>query len=77
MLMTLRSGLVGVLALNFCLGIWMNFPVTANSDAPHFGTGLVGVFIIGALAAYGAFTSSQPPLHPHLRPDLAEQRALM
>jgi hypothetical protein len=56
--MTLRAGLVGVLALNFCLGIWMNFPVTASSDAPHFGTGLVGVFIIGALAAYGAFTSS-------------------
>ena len=63
-LMTFRAGLIGVLISNFCLGVWMNFPVTANSDAPHFGTGLVGIFIIGAIAAYGAFTSSRAALKP-------------
>ena len=58
-LMTLRAGLVGVLTLNFCLGIWMNFPVTANSGAPHFGTGLVGILVIAALGTYGAFMTAR------------------
>jgi serine/threonine-protein kinase len=74
-LMTLRAGLVGVLTLYFCLGVWLNFPVTANSDAPHFGTGIVGILIIGALAAYGAFTSARASSASVLRPDLAGQRA--
>ena len=76
-LMTFRAGLIGVLISNFCLGVWMNFPVTANSAAPHFGTGIVGIVIIGALAAYGAFTSARASSASVLRPDLAGQRALV
>jgi serine/threonine-protein kinase len=55
-----RFGLVGALALWFCLNLWMNFPVTANLDAPHFGIGLVAVLVIAGLGAYGALTAARP-----------------
>ena len=55
-----RIGLVGALVLFFCLNLWTDFPVTANLDAPHFGTGLVAVLFIVALGTYGAFMSSRP-----------------
>jgi serine/threonine-protein kinase len=58
-IVALRFGLLGVLALWFSLGLWMNFPVTARLDVPHFGTGLVAVLLIAALAAYGAFTAAR------------------
>lgn len=58
-LLTLRAGLVGVLTLYFCLGLWMNLPVTANPNAPHFGIGLAGVLMIVAVGPYGALTSSR------------------
>ena len=74
--MTLRAGLVGVMVLYFCLGVWMNFPVTANTEAPHFSTGLLGVLIIAAMGTYGALTSSRASLASVSRPDLAGQRAL-
>jgi serine/threonine-protein kinase len=61
-LWTLRAGLVGAVALFFCLNLWMDFPVTADVDAPHFGTGLVAVLIIAALGAYGAFMTSRASL---------------
>jgi len=60
MLWAVRFGLVCFLALWFCVGVWMNFPVTTRVDAPHFGIGLVGVLIIAAVAAYGAFTAALP-----------------
>ena len=69
-LMTLRAGLVGVLTLFFCMGVWINFPVTANSDAPHFGIGLAGILIIASVGAYGAITSSRIS-SSGLRPELA------
>jgi hypothetical protein len=56
----LRFGLLGTLALLACQNVWLNFPVTAKLNAPHFGIGLVGVLAIAALAAYGAFTASRP-----------------
>jgi hypothetical protein len=56
----LRFGLVGMLAIGFCLQVWMNFPVTGSLGAPHFGIGLVGVLAIAALAIYGALTASRP-----------------
>jgi serine/threonine-protein kinase len=59
-LSVLRFGLAGTLALLLCSSFWLNFPVTAKVDAPHFGAGLVGVLAIAALAAYGAFTASRP-----------------
>jgi hypothetical protein len=59
-LSVLRFGLVGTLALLLCSSFWLNFPITAKLDAPHFGAGLVGVLAIAALAAYGAFTASRP-----------------
>lgn len=55
----LRFGLVGTLALLLCSNIFINFPITAKLDAPHFGIGLVGVLAISGLAAYGAFTASR------------------
>jgi eukaryotic-like serine/threonine-protein kinase len=57
-IVALRLGLLGVVALWFSLGLWMNFPVTARLDVPHFATGLVAVLLIAALAAYGAFTAA-------------------
>jgi hypothetical protein len=51
---------VGVLAIGFCLQVWMNFPVTGNLGAPHFGIGLVGTLAIAALAIYGALAASRP-----------------
>jgi len=60
MLWAVRIGLVCFLALWFCLGVWMNFPVTTRLDAPHFGIGLAGVLIIAGVAAYGAFTAALP-----------------
>jgi hypothetical protein len=56
----LRFGFVGMLALGYCLQLWMNFPITRNLDAPHFGIGLVGILAIAALASYGALTASRP-----------------
>jgi serine/threonine-protein kinase len=53
-LLTLRFGLVSSLSCLLCAFLWMNFPVTANVGAPHFGTGLVGIFLIIGLAAFGA-----------------------
>jgi len=37
----------------------MNFPVTANVSAPHFGSGLVAVFAIAGLAAFGAWNAAR------------------
>jgi len=56
----LRVGLLAALALWSCVVLWMNFPVTARIDAPHFGIGLVAVLSIAALGAYGAFTAARP-----------------
>jgi hypothetical protein len=53
----LRFGLVGSLTQWFSLLLWMNFPVAANVEAPHFATGLAAVVSIGALATFGAVTS--------------------
>jgi serine/threonine-protein kinase len=55
-----RVGLVATVALLGCLFLWMNFPITARIDAPHFGIGLVAVLSIAALGAYGAFTAARP-----------------
>jgi len=55
----LRFGLVVTLALWFSVLLWMNFPVTANVKAPHFDSGLVAVFAIAALAAFGAWNAAQ------------------
>jgi serine/threonine-protein kinase len=55
----LRFGLVGTLALWFSVFLWMNFPVTASVSAPHFGSGLVAVFAIAALAAFGAWNAAR------------------
>jgi serine/threonine-protein kinase len=56
----LRFGLLGTLTLLLFQNIWLNFPVTAKLNAPHFGIGLVGVLAIATLATYGAFTASRP-----------------
>ena len=55
----LRSGLIGILTLWFCVRLWMDFSITANPDVPHFGTGLVAVLAIAALGTYGALTASR------------------
>jgi serine/threonine-protein kinase len=55
----LRFGLVGSLALWFSVTMWMNFPVTANVAAPHFGTGLVAVLVIAGLGTFGAVNASR------------------
>jgi len=70
-LWTMRAGLVGTLALIFCLTLWLNFPVTANADAPHFGIGLVAVLLIAALGTYGAIMSTRPSFAAVVRRDLA------
>jgi serine/threonine-protein kinase len=57
---TLRCGLVSTVVAGYCVNLWMNFPVTANIHAPHFGIGLVAVLSIAALGAYGAFTAARP-----------------
>jgi hypothetical protein len=51
---TLRFGLLGMLAMWFCFDLWMEFPVSANVNAPYFGTGLIAIAAIAALALYGA-----------------------
>ena len=55
----LRFGLVGSLALWFSVMMWMNFPVTADVAAPHFGTGLVAVLVIAGLGTFGAVNASR------------------
>jgi predicted Ser/Thr protein kinase len=57
----LRIGLLSMLVLWFCVSLWLNFPVTAQLDAPHFSTGLVAVLMIAGLALYGAVITSRPP----------------
>jgi predicted Ser/Thr protein kinase len=56
----LRYGLLGTFTIAACMSVWVRFPITANVDAPYFGTSLLGVFLIAALAAFGAFTASRP-----------------
>jgi hypothetical protein len=56
---SLRFGLVAFVTLWFSVHLWMNFPVTANVHAPHFGIGLVAVLLIAGLGASGAFTASR------------------
>jgi serine/threonine-protein kinase len=62
MLWAFRVGLLSSLIQWLCLGVWLSLPVTAKLDAPHFGIGLVGVFALAALAAYGALTTVRPRL---------------
>lgn len=59
-LCTLRIGLVSLVVLWFCLGVWMDFPMTTRVEAPYFGAGLVGVLMIAGLAVYGAIVSTRP-----------------
>ncbi len=60
MLWAFRFGLVSLLVVWFCLGVWMHFPVTMRIDAPFFEAGLVGVLLIVGLALYGALTAAPP-----------------
>ena len=55
----LRFGLVASLVLWFSLLMWMNFPVTADVAAPHFGTGIVAVVVIAGLGTFGAVNASR------------------
>jgi hypothetical protein len=63
-LLTLRFGLVSTLSFIVGVFFWMNFPVTAKVNAPHFGTGLVGVFLIAGLATFGAVTAARNVRQP-------------
>ena len=56
---SLRRGVVQLISLLFCATLWTSFPITANTDAPHFGTGLLAVVIIVGLAAWGGFTAAR------------------
>jgi serine/threonine-protein kinase len=56
---TLRFGLVGAFAQWFGILLWMDFPVTAKTDAPHFSSGLLAPAIITAVAAYAAAIASR------------------
>jgi predicted Ser/Thr protein kinase len=57
----LRFGLVGTLSMWVCVMTYANLPITANVAVPHFGTGLVGIGTVAALATYGAFTAARRP----------------
>ncbi len=60
MLWSLRFGLLGAVTIWVCLYLWMDFPVTANVNVPHFGTGLLAPLLIAGLGLYGALTASRP-----------------
>jgi hypothetical protein len=68
-LLTLRFGLISTLSFLLSVFCWMNFPITANVSTPHFGTGLVGVFLIAGLAAFGAVTAARNVRQPWLVSD--------
>ncbi len=53
-----RFGLLGLLTIWTCVYVYQLFPLTARPAAPYFGTGLVGVLVIAALALYGAAIST-------------------
>jgi eukaryotic-like serine/threonine-protein kinase len=63
-LLTLRFGLISTLSFLLSVFFWMNFPVTANLSAPHFGTGLLGVLSIAGLATFGAVTAARNVRQP-------------
>jgi eukaryotic-like serine/threonine-protein kinase len=56
---TLRWGLLGLVTIATCMGMWVRFPITTNVNAPYFGTGLVGVLLIAGIGAFGAYTASR------------------
>jgi hypothetical protein len=60
----LRYGFTGFAVMVTCMGLWVRFPITANVNAPYFGTGLLAVLFIAALAAFGAFTASRRARFP-------------
>jgi serine/threonine-protein kinase len=70
-----RLGLVATLGACLSFAVANQFPITADIHAPHFGTGLVGVLLILALASWGAMTAmAARPLTPAGLPPFSEGR---
>lgn len=56
---TLRFGLVGAIAQRFGVMLWLDFPMTAKVNAPHFATSLFAMAVIVAIALYGALIATR------------------
>jgi hypothetical protein len=52
-----RHGIVATVCAAIPWNVYAGFPITGSVDSPYFGTGLVGVLLVGGLAAYGAATA--------------------
>jgi hypothetical protein len=50
----MRTGLLAAAVAAVMMFLYSYFPMTADVSAPYFGTGLVGVLAVIALAGYGA-----------------------
>ena len=53
----MRTGLLAAAVAAVMMFLYSFFPMTADVSAPYFGTGLVGVLAVSALAGYGAVTA--------------------
>jgi len=53
----MRIGLLAAAVAAVMMFLYSFFPMTADVSAPYFGTGLVGVLAVSALAGYGAVTA--------------------